>query len=108
VKRFLSVIALFGSVSTLVCCVIPAALVALGFGATFASFVGAFPQITWLSENKAVVFGGAALLLAVAALWHRRQKCTSDGCEVLKGWSHKMLYLSVALYAVGFTFAFLL
>jgi hypothetical protein len=108
VKKLLSVAALFGSMTTLVCCVLPAVLVALGFGATFASFIGFFPQITWLSEHKGIVFGGAAVLLIVAGVVHRRQVCTLEGCETLKGWSQKLLILSLVLYFVGFTFAFLL
>jgi hypothetical protein len=108
-KKLLSVVALFGSVSTLVCCVLPALFVALGFGATFASLVGSFPQLVWFSEHKALVFGGTALLLIAAFIVDRRRRaCATEACETLKGWSHTLLLISVGLYLVGFTFAFLI
>ena len=56
--------ALLASSATLVCCVLPAVLVALGAGAALAGLVTAVPQLVWLSEHKALVFGGAAALLA--------------------------------------------
>ena len=65
-KKFISFIALLGSTTTLVCCVLPAIFVIFGFGAIFATIVGAVPQITWLSEHKVFVFGGAALLVGLA------------------------------------------
>ena len=63
-RKLLSVFALFGSLGTLVCCALPALFVTLGFGATFASLIGTFPQLTWLSAHKGWVFGGAAFCLA--------------------------------------------
>ena len=105
-KKLVSVLALFGSMGTLVCCVLPATFVALGFGATFAVFIGRFPQLIWFSEHKPIVFGGAALLLISGALLHRRQTCPTEGCSVLKGWSHRLLILSLGLYIIGLTVAF--
>ena len=47
-----SVASLFATSSTLVCCAIPAVLVALGAGAALSSLVAVFPQVVWLSEHK--------------------------------------------------------
>lgn len=58
--------ALFASSATLICCVLPAALVALGAGAALAGLVAAVPQLIWLSEHKSGVFGVAAALLAIS------------------------------------------
>src|SRR6202008_2549749 len=66
--------ALLASSETLVCCVLPAVLVALGAGAALAGLVTAVAQLIWLSEHNPLVFGLAAALLAVSgvALWYGR------------------------------------
>lgn len=113
-KKIISVFALLGSSATLVCCVIPVIFVTLGFGATFAGIIGAFPQLTWLSENKPVVFSVAAVLLAVSGYFQWRNKkmaCPIDpklaeGCRTARGWSYWIFITSLVLYAVGFVFVF--
>jgi hypothetical protein len=40
------------SLSTLLCCALPALLLALGAGAVVASAVAAVPQLVWRSEHK--------------------------------------------------------
>lgn len=114
-KKLVSFVALLGSTTTLVCCVLPAIFVMLGFGATFASFVGAFPQITWLSEHKGLVFGISALLIGVAAFmqWRARAlSCPPDpklaaACRETRGVSRGVLLLSVGLYCIGAFVAFI-
>ena len=59
-------LALFASSGTLVCCALPALLVALGAGAALSSLVSAVPQLVWISENKGAVFTAAGLMLATA------------------------------------------
>jgi hypothetical protein len=58
----------------LVCCVLPAVMVALGAGAALAGLVTAVPQLVWLSEHKPLVFGLAGTMLAIsgAMLWRAR------------------------------------
>jgi hypothetical protein len=115
-RKLLNVAALFGSLGTLVCCVLPALFVFLGAGASFATLIGAFPQITVLSEHKGWVFGTAGLLLASAALvqWRAsRRPCPVDprlaeGCRTAKGYSAWVLTVALAAYAIGATFAFIL
>src|SRR5271168_3198026 len=73
--------ALLASSATLVCCVLPAVLVAVGAGAALAGLVTAVPQLIWLSEHKPLVFGIAGVLLPVSgvALWFgRRAPCPAD------------------------------
>jgi len=89
--------ALLASSATLVCCVLPAVLVALGAGAVLAGLVTAVPQLVWLSEHKALVFGGAAALLAVSGIalsYGRNLPCPTDpgvarpvlrGCSATRG-----------------------
>lgn len=111
-----SVIALLGSSATLICCVLPALFVTLGFGSVVAGFVGAFPQITWLSENKAIVFVGAALLVIVSGFWEWKRKndpCPLDpklakACADLRRLSFRLWLLSALLLVLSATFVFVL
>lgn len=114
-RSLVPLLSLFASSSTLVCCALPALFVALGFGAAFAGLVARVPQLIWVSEHKALVFGTGATLLAAAALlqWRARDlACPIDprqaeACRSARGWSSRILLLSVAIYAVGAGFAFL-
>lgn len=106
--------ALMASSTTLVCCVLPAVLVSLGAGATVVWLVGAVPQLVWLSERKALVFGVAAIFLIASGvlLWHARTAaCPADPvlartCTSLRRWSHRLYAASVALFVLGAAFAF--
>jgi hypothetical protein len=108
--------ALVASSATLVCCVLPALLVAIGAGAALAGLVTAFPQLIWLSEHKALVFGVAALALGVSgvALWvGRRAPCPADpalarSCRRLRRFSAVIYAIALTSSAVGATFAFVL
>jgi hypothetical protein len=107
-------LALFAGTSTLVCCALPALLVALGAGAALATLVSVFPQIVWLSENSGWVFGLGALLLALGgwAQWQQRHApCPIDpalrqACTVQRRRSARIYVASVLLFAVGGWFAF--
>lgn len=108
--------ALLASSSTLVCCVLPAVLVSLGAGAALVGLVAAVPQLVWLSEHKAAVFGfaGVALLFSGTLLWQaRRLPCPADpvaarSCLRLRGMSRNLYVVALAAYALGAGFAFLL
>jgi hypothetical protein len=108
--------ALLASSATLVCCVLPAVLVALGAGAALAGLVTAVPQLVWLSEHKPLVFIVAGTLLAVSGitLWlGRRAPCPADpllarSCQRLRRIS-LILYSAASIsFWLGATFAFLL
>jgi hypothetical protein len=108
--------ALFASSGTLVCCALPALLVALGAGAALSSLVSVFPQIVWLSEHKAVVFGVAVAAMAVAGAlqWRNRSApCPTDpalrdACLRTRLWSWRVYLASLVLLAIGALFAFVL
>ncbi len=106
-------LSIFTSASTLVCCAIPALLVALGAGAALASFVGVFPQIVWVSENKTLVFVAAGMMLAVAGYLQYRARflpCPADAalaaaCARQRRVSNAIYFVSLALYIIGVGFA---
>jgi len=112
----LAALALLASSGTLVCCVLPAVMVALGAGAALAGLVTAVPQLVWLSEHKALVFGIAAALLVVAGvvLWRaRRLPCPVEAeqaraCMRLRRWSAVLYATALFAFALGATFAFVL
>ena len=108
-------LSLFTSTGTLICCALPALLVSLGAGAVMAGLIEAVPQITWLGKNKALVFGIAGGLLAISGAWQwhaRSLPCPADraqaeACARARKISWIVWGLSVAVYAIGFFFAFL-
>jgi hypothetical protein len=107
---------LLASSGTLVCCVLPAVMVALGAGAALAGLVTAVPQLIWLSEHKAGVFGLAFAMLALSGLllWRaRRLPCPADptlarACVRLRRASNVLWFLAMACTVLGASFAFVL
>ncbi|HUR89129.1 MAG TPA: hypothetical protein VMZ74_08585 [Ramlibacter sp.] len=112
--RRLSWLSIFTSAGTLVCCALPAAMVAIGAGAALASLAGTFPQLIWLSEHKVAVFALAALMLAGAGIFQWRARaapCPADpalalACERMRRSSLRIYLVSVAIFIIGFFFAF--
>ncbi len=109
-----SLLALFASSGTLICCALPITLVTLGMGATVASLTSAFPLLITLSEHKAWVFAVSALFLVLGgvALYRPGRACPADpalaaACERSQRWGRRIWWLSVALFAIGFFAAFL-
>jgi len=106
---------IFTSASTLLCCALPALLVALGAGAALATVVGVVPQIVWVSEHKTLVFVGAGVMLAVAGYLQYRARflpCPTDAglaaaCARQRRVSNVIYFVSLAIYVIGVSFAFL-
>ncbi len=106
---------IFTSASTLLCCALPALLVALGAGAALASFVGVFPQIVWVSEHETLVFVTAGVMLAVAGYLQYRARflpCPADpalaaACTRQRRVSTVIYFVSLAIYVIGVGFAVL-
>jgi len=109
-----SVASLFATSSTLVCCAIPALLVALGAGAALSSLVAVFPQVVWLSEHKEGLFAFAGAAMAVSGWIQWRNRAAPcpvdpklrDACLRTRKLSWRVWLASVALYLVGGWFAF--
>jgi hypothetical protein len=114
-KKIISFLSLFTSLSTLICCALPALFVVLGFGAAFAGLVGTFPQLVWISQNKVLFFSVGAVMLILGGVlqWRvRNTACPTDpalaeACKDTRDWSFWVYGASVFLYAVGAFFAFL-
>ena len=107
-------LALLGSLGTLLCCALPALLVSLGAGAAMAALVTNVPQLVWLSEHKVPLFIITATMLVISAVTtylNRRLPCPTDpqkakSCVRVRRLSASIFFVSLAIYAVGFFFAF--
>ncbi|GAB3369662.1 hypothetical protein GCM10027431_16820 [Lysobacter rhizosphaerae] len=111
-----ALLTLLASGGTLVCCVLPAVMVALGAGAALAGLVTAVPQLVWLSEHKAAVFGLAFVLLVLsgAMVWRARTlPCPADpalalACTRLRRTSLVLWSVATLCTTLGAVFAFVL
>lgn len=111
---FASMLSLFASSGTLVCCAIPALLVAIGAGASLSSLISFFPNIVWLSENKYAVFIFAGLMLSLSGYlqWRARNApCPLDSklrenCLRTRQFSLRIYLFSVVIFLFGGWFAF--
>lgn len=113
-SRLVNIVSLFTSASTLICCALPALLVAIGAGAALSSLVSTVPQLVWISEHKTpvFVFAGAMLLLAGLLQWNARNApcpadpALADACQQARRNSLRIYWLSVAIFVIGAWFAF--
>jgi len=115
--RLLQVLSLLFTSGTLVCCVLPAALVLLGAGSVMATLVSTMPALVVLSEQKPMVFGlaGMALLIAALALWRQARygSCPTDpnrrrACLRLRRQAQVLFSLSLLGYLLALLVTFLL
>ncbi|MES2511793.1 MAG: hypothetical protein V4625_17855 [Pseudomonadota bacterium] len=105
---------LFASSGTLLCCALPALLVAIGAGAAVSSLVAIVPGLVWVSEYKEVVFGFAGVMLAISGVmqWHARfAPCPLDPqlrdvCLRTRKLSFRIYLSSLLIYLAGGWVAF--
>lgn len=110
-----NILSLFTSGSTLICCALPATLVAIGSVATLTSLISTFPQLIWISEHKAIVFSAAAVMLILAGYlqWRARNApCPVDPalaavCTKARRNALLIYWVSVTVFMVGAFFAFI-
>jgi len=108
-------LALLASTGTLICCALPILLVTVGLGAVVASATYNFPFLVTLSEHPALMFGGSAGLLTITAwlIFLRPYQCPVDPllakkCERARVWNHRIWWLSVWVWLIGFSAGFIL
>ena len=113
-ESFVNYLTLFGSMSTLICCALPALLVSLGLGAVLAGLAANVPALIWVSERKLqfFVFSGAMLALNGFMLWkNRNAPCPIDpklreACIKGRKTGKIVYYSSVFIFLLGFFFAY--
>jgi mercuric ion transport protein len=117
-SSWLSYFSLFTSLSTLLCCALPSLLVLAGLGATVASVLSSLPWLVALSRHKQWTFAISGVLIALSfvnmyylAPKFRAQVCDADdpnACADVSRVSKVLLWVSAAIYAMGFFVAFVL
>ena len=113
-QAFFSILSLFTSIGTLLCCALPALLVTLGMGAVLAGFISMSPWITSISNYKNYIFviAGIMLSLSILMLWlNRNAPCPIDpmqakACMKLRKISFYSIIFSTFIYLIGVFFAF--
>ena len=113
-EQGLTWLALFTSMSTLLCCALPIVLVSLGLGTTYAALTNSAPWIVTLGEYKAVTFTLAGVLIA-SAIWFTYRpgrSCPSDPllaakCQQLDKWNRRILIFAAIAWCIGFFAAYL-
>jgi hypothetical protein len=113
-KTILPTLSLFTSLSTLLCCALPALLVTIGAGAALASIVHVTPWLVYLSKYKTYTFLFSALMLILAGYFiykSRNEPCPIDqeqamACIRMRKVSLYIYFLSILIFLIGFFFAF--
>ena len=111
---FIPLLGLFTSLTTLVCCALPALFITIGMGATLASLIGFIPLITKVSDYKIIIFVVSAIIIIFGflILWNSRNySCPTDPikayyCKILRKLSWTILFLSLAIFLLGGFYAF--
>ena len=112
--KALSVLTLFTSSGTLLCCVLPAVVATIAGGAAVSSMLSTFPVLIPLSMNKGWIFIIAATLIAINGylVFKPNQKVAcdvdEDGCDVTGRFNKRMFFISTSVLAVGAFFAYAL
>jgi mercuric ion transport protein len=116
----LGYLSLFTSFGTLLCCALPSILVLVGLGATVASVLSSVPWLVTISRHKDWVFAISGVLIAAnfayvyliaPKLVAQGAACLPDepgGCEVATRTSRVVLWVSGAIYLIGFFGAYVL
>ncbi len=113
-----SILSLFTSFSTLICCALPALLVTLGMGAVLAGLVTSLPFLVTLSVYKEWTFGIAALLIGLNFFLVYRNRNEDEVCEIpeegvetacdtASNWSKRILWISAIMLLVGLFMTYL-
>jgi mercuric ion transport protein len=117
-SSMLSYFSLFTSLGTLLCCALPSLLVLAGLGASVASTLSSLPWLVTLSRYKQWTFAVSGLLIALSFLnmyyfspQLRAKSCAPDNssaCDTAGKFSRLLLWVSAAIYIIGFFSAYLL
>jgi len=104
-----SLLTLFLSLGTLICCVLPIIFVSIGLGAVIATLISQFPMLVTLSKFKIWVFLIALIFLIFTAwlLWRPGQSCPSDPklatlCNKIQKWNKRIFWVALIIWLIGF------
>ena len=115
VKLFSELTAI-ASISTLLCCALPAFLVFMGAGSLLSVFISFFPQFPMISQYKIEIFTISLIIIlfaGVGQMYAKTLPCPTDkdqslSCSKIRKRSFQLFIASIILYITGFYFAFLI
>lgn len=112
-EKIVSFLSLFGSTATLLCCALPATISIIAGGVAVGSLISTFPWLVPLSKYHNWIFLIAGILLFINGVFVLTPKgklaCSvtgGKGCEIAGNFSKIVFWVSIALYFVGFFFAY--
>ena len=117
-SALLGYFSLFTSVGTLLCCALPSLLVLAGLGASVASTLSSLPWLVTLSRHKQWTFliSGVLIALSFVNMYYVAPRLKANACATgdpsacrdTNKFSKVLLWVSTAIYSVGFFSAYLL
>lgn len=115
-EKLISVLALFTSGGTLLCCVLPAIVATIAGCAAVGSMLSLFPWLIPLSMHKNWIFAIAGILITFNGymVFRGNTKTACDleagetGCDVTGTFNKKMFYTSSIVFLLGAIFAYAL
>lgn len=103
-----SFLALFTSAGTLICCALPALVVAIAGGSAMVSLLSTFPWLATLSAYSGWIFIVAGIMILFSSILIIRPKgkvaCSitgGKGCQVAGRFQRIMFWIAVGFYGVG-------
>ena len=114
--KIISVLTLFTSSGTLVCCVLPMVVATIAGGASVGTLLTIFPWLIPLSMHKEWIFVLSGALIGINGYLTFRKTneiaCDTEsgelGCTVIGKFNRRMFYLSSSIFLIGGFVSFLL
>ena len=114
-KKIFSILALFSSSGTLICCVLPAVVAMFAGGAAVGALISIFPWLIPLSEHKFWIFLTAGLLIGVDSIivfWPKSKLACNitggTGCESTSKFSKITLAVAITIFIFALFFSYAL
>jgi len=105
----LSLLTLFTTTGSLLCCALPILLVSLGLGTVIIAVTSSFPALIMLSQYKAWIFilSGSLLALTAWLIWRSRHQCPTNieaamACRTAQKWNQIIWLVSITIWCLGF------
>lgn len=114
-QQGVTIFTLFTTTGTLLCCALPIIFVTLGMGATVVAMTSTFPFLITLTHYKIWVFAFSGFMLVISGwlMFRPGRACPVDpalgnACSTAYKWNKRLYWISVVIWCVGFTAAYLL
>jgi len=114
-RGLLSILSLFTSMGTLLCCALPAAVATVAGGSAVIAMTSTMPWLIPLSRHKDWIFLAAITLLVLHGIllfWPKGTVAcsidSSEGCAVAGRYTKIMFQISAGIVAIGAFFAYAL